>query len=40
MGKVVSPDNMGEINPSDKRRKETKEEILLESKSIGEASKQ
>lgn len=32
MEEVVSPNNMGEINPSNKRRKETKEEVMLELK--------
>lgn len=36
MEEVVSPNNMGEINSSDKRRKETKEKALLESKSVDE----
>lgn len=36
MEKVVSSNNMEEINPSDKGRKEAKEEILLELRSIYE----
>lgn len=37
MEEVVSPNNMVCINPSDKRRKETKEEVLTEFKSVAEA---
>lgn len=33
---VVSLNNLGAINPSDKRKKETNEEVVLESKSLDE----